>query len=150
MESVRCARAMGRGIGQRVDDFHLLDDRAGPSMRDDEWQRILMFRPNVDEMNIQSIDLGDELRQGVQFRLDLAPVVLSRPIPRECLNRRELYALRCILDRFAFRPLGCVDAPAQFSELRFRNIHMERTKGSLIATRLVRAGKAWEGRRLST
>src|SRR5439155_4573509 len=41
-------------------------------------------------MNVQSIDLGDELRQGVHFCLDLAPVILCRPIARERLDRREL------------------------------------------------------------
>ena len=85
---------MRRGIGQRIDDLHLLDDRAGPSVRDDERQRIFMFRANVNEVNVQPIDLGDELRQGVQFRLALAPVVFRRPIARELLNRRELHALR--------------------------------------------------------
>ena len=69
MERVRCARAVRRGIGERIDDLQLLDDRAGPSMRDDERQRIFMFRTNVNEMNVEPVDLGDELRQGVQFRL---------------------------------------------------------------------------------
>jgi hypothetical protein len=62
MESVRFARAMCRGIGQWIDDLQLLDDRAGPSVRDEERQRIFMFRTNVNEMNVQPIDLGDEVR----------------------------------------------------------------------------------------
>src|SRR3982074_3469324 len=98
MESVRCARAMGCGIGQRTDDLQLLDDRAGPSVRDDERQRIFMFGTNVNEMNVEPVDLGDEIRYGVQLRLDLAPIIIFRPIAGECLNRRELYALRLILD----------------------------------------------------
>src|SRR5882724_788913 len=101
MESVRCARTMCRGISERIDDLQLLDDRAGPSVRDDEWQRIVMFRTNVNEMNVQPIDLGDELWQGVQSRLHLPPVVFRPPIACECLNRRELHALRCIRDRLA-------------------------------------------------
>ena len=125
MESVRCARAMGRGIGQGIDDLQLLDDRAGPSVRDDERQRVFMFRTHVNEMNVQPIDLGDELRQGVQFRLDLAPVVLGRPIAREFLNRRELHALRLIRDRFPFRPLGRVDAPAEVGEGLIRHLGTE-------------------------
>jgi hypothetical protein len=62
MEGVGCARAMRRGIGQRFDDFQLLDDRAGPSVSDDERERILMWRTEVNEMNIQAVDLGYELR----------------------------------------------------------------------------------------
>ena len=135
MERVRRARAMCRGIGQWIDDLQLLDDRAGPSVRDDERHRILMLRANVNEMDVQPIDLGDELRQGVQSRLALAPVVFRPPIARELLNRRELHALRCIRDRLPFRPLRRVDAPAQFGELRFRNIHTKGTNCGLVTAR---------------
>ncbi len=83
-------------------------------------------------MNVQSIDLGDELRQGVHFCLDLAPVILCRPIARQRLNRRELYSLRCIRDRFPFRPLRRIDAPAQFGQFRLRNVHMKRTNRMLV------------------
>src|SRR5919112_6494708 len=93
MESIRCACAMCRGISQGIDDLQLFDGRAGPSVRDDERQRILMFRTNVDEMNVQPIDLRNELGQGVQFRFDLAPIVFCRSIAREFLNRRELHTL---------------------------------------------------------
>src|SRR5215813_818933 len=75
-----------------------------------------MFRTNVDEMNVEPIDLGNELRQGVQFRLGLAPVVIGRPIAREFLRRRELHALRLISDVFPLRPLRRVDAPAEVVE----------------------------------
>ena len=74
---------MRRRIGQRIDDLQLLDDRAGPPVRDDDRQRVRMFRTNVDEMNVQPVDRRDELRQGVQPRLDLAPVVIRLPIARE-------------------------------------------------------------------
>ena len=104
MERIRCAAAMRRGIGQRIDELHLLDDRAGPSVRDDDRQRIFMFRTDVDEMNVQPVDLGDEIRHGVQSRLARAPVVFRPPIARELLNRRELYALRRIGNRFLLRP----------------------------------------------
>ena len=62
MESVRCLAAMRRGIGQGIDDLQLLDDRAGPSVRDDERQRVFVLRTNVNEMNVDPIDLGEELR----------------------------------------------------------------------------------------
>jgi hypothetical protein len=42
---------MCRGIGKWIDDLQLLDDRAGPPVRDDERQRVLMFRTNVDELD---------------------------------------------------------------------------------------------------
>ena len=94
VEGVRRAAAVRRGIGQRIDDLQLLDDRAGPAVRDDERQRVLVLRADVDEVDVEPVDLGDELRQRVQLRLDLAPVVLGRPVARELLHRRELHALR--------------------------------------------------------
>ena len=69
MESVRCARAMCGGIGEWIDDFELLNDRAGPPVRDDERQCIFMFGTNVNEVNVQPIDLGDEVRQGATRNL---------------------------------------------------------------------------------
>ncbi len=132
MESIRCACAMCRGIGEWIDYLHLLDDRAGPSVRDDERQRIFVLRTNVNEMNVQSIDLGHKLREGVHFCLDLAPVIICRPIACQRLNRRELHALRLVCDRLPFRPLCRVDAPAQVCKFRFRKIHMKRTNSILV------------------
>jgi hypothetical protein len=77
---------MGGGIGQWIDNLQVPNDRAWPSVRDDERQRILVFRTHMNEMNVQSIDLGEELRQRVKPRLDLAPIVIIPPIFRECLN----------------------------------------------------------------
>jgi len=53
---------MRRGIDERVDNLQLLDDRAGPSVRDDDRQRIFMLLANMNEMNVQPIDLGDKIR----------------------------------------------------------------------------------------
>ena len=76
---LRCARAMGRGIRQWIDDLQLLDDRAGPSVRDDERQRIFMFRTNVDEVNVDAIDRRHELRQGIE--LTPPPFASRSPCP---------------------------------------------------------------------
>ena len=132
MERIRCVAAVRGGIGQRIDNLHLFDDRAGPSVSNNQRQGIFVFRTDVNEMNVQPVDLGEELRQGVQFCFDLAPVVLGRPITRERLGGRELYALRRIRDGFSFGPLGGVDASAQFGEFGFRNIYMKWTNGGLV------------------
>ena len=83
MEGVRCARAVRRGIGQRLDDLQLLDDRAGPAVIDDERQRVLVLRTDVDEVDVEAVDLGHELRERVQPRLARAPVVLGLPVAGE-------------------------------------------------------------------
>jgi hypothetical protein len=42
MEGVRLARAVRGGVGERLDDLQLLDDRAGPPVRADHRQRVLV------------------------------------------------------------------------------------------------------------
>jgi len=74
MERVGGARAVRGGIRQRLDDLQLLDDRAGPPVGDDQRQRILVPGADVDEVDVEPVDLGDELRQGVELRLAGAPV----------------------------------------------------------------------------
>jgi hypothetical protein len=50
------------GFRQPIDDLQLLDDRPGPSVQDDERQRVFVFRTDVNEVNVEPVDLGDELR----------------------------------------------------------------------------------------
>ena len=76
----------------------------------------------MDEVNVQPVDFGDELRQGVEFCLDLAPVILCRPIARERLGRIELHSLGCIRDRFPLGPTGRGDASSQIDKRLFRNV----------------------------
>ena len=87
MEGVRCAAAVCRGIGQRLDDLQLLDDRAGPAVRDDERQRIFVLRADMDEVDVQPVDFGDEVRHGIEPRFDLAPVIVASASSSEPAGR---------------------------------------------------------------
>src|SRR6478672_880150 len=118
---------MRRRIRQWIDDLQLLDDRAGPPVRDEERQRIGMFRADMNEMDVQPVDRGNELRQGVQLCLDLAPVVPSRPIAGELLNRRELYSLRRIRYGLLRGPTGCPDPSPEIGECLVRHMDPERS-----------------------
>ena len=103
-----------------------VDDRARPPVGDDQRQRALVRGADVEEMNIQPVDLGDEIGQGVQFCIALAPVVLGPPVAREVLHEREPHALGVVGDRLLVRPPGRIDAPAQLGELHLRKIDPER------------------------
>src|SRR5687768_8207531 len=70
-------------------------------------------------MNVEAVDLGEEIGVRVQLRLDLTPVVIGRPIPRERLNEGELHALRKVRDGFLLRESCRRDAPAHFDQFRF-------------------------------
>ena len=85
-----------------------------------------LFRTNVDEMNVQPVDLRDELRQGVQPRFDLAPVVTPSANSARVPHRRELHALRCIRYDFPRRPLRRGDPPAQVRQRLIGRMEPER------------------------
>jgi hypothetical protein len=53
---------------------------------------VLNKTPIVDGMDI----VGNELRQGIQLCLALAPVIIGHPVLREFLHRRQLHPLRRI------------------------------------------------------
>ena len=127
VERVLGAAAVSGRVGQRADGVQQLDDRAGPAVRHDQRQRVLMPRPDVDEVDLDPVDLGRELRQRVQSRL--APCAsrtrssssgrapAASPAARPGSGRRR--ALR--------RPARRLDPASQLSELRFGNLDLERT-----------------------
>ena len=95
----------------------------------------------MDEMDVQPVDLGDELRQGIEPRFHLAPVVVTSPIAGEVLDRRELHALRRIGDGFAVGPFGGGDTPAKLGELLLGEADGEGTDGLAARRRAQRLGK---------
>jgi len=58
-----------------------------------ERQRVLMFETNVNEMNVEPVDLGDEVRQGFQLPPRTCANVLWSTNTAEFLNRHQLHAL---------------------------------------------------------
>jgi hypothetical protein len=96
-------------------------------VRDDQRQGILMRRLHVDEVDLLSVDLGVELRQRVQLRLAPPPVVFGRPVAGECLDRRELHALRAIVDQLLGGQPGRGDAATQVFEGLARELSFKGT-----------------------
>ncbi len=62
VERVRRVAAVDRRVAEGADHVQHLDDRAGPAVRDDQRQRVLVRRPDVDEVDVEAVDLGEELR----------------------------------------------------------------------------------------
>ena len=124
MEGVRGARAVGGRIGQRLDDLELLDRRAGPAVGDDQRQRVLVLRANVDEVDVDAIDLGDEMRQGREARLERAPVVVVRPVAAPVPGSSR--AARPARDRSRGRATRRCDAAPQVGELLVGDLERER------------------------
>src|ERR1700738_1039426 len=94
---------------------------------------MFMLRANVNEMDVEAVNLGEEVRHGVDLRLALPPIMLTRPVLRELLNGCELDALRCIRDLFAIGPLCSAYAPAQVGKVRSWGLEMKRTNSGVLS-----------------
>ena len=125
VEGVLGAAAVRRRVGERADGVEQLDDRAGPAVGHDQRQCVLVPRPDVDEVDLDAVDLGGELRQGVQPRLAPAPVVLARPVAGELQQHRPLHPLRSVGHELLGGPARRLDAAAQVVDLRFGNLDLE-------------------------
>src|ERR671916_2136188 len=91
-------------------------------------------------MDVEPVDLGNELRQGLQLRLPLAPVVICGPVACELLHRGELHALGLIRDGLLFGPLRVRDAATEVQELLFRNVDAEGADGGLLLSEMGHGG----------
>jgi hypothetical protein len=80
----------------------------------------------VDEVDVEAVDLRDEVRHGFQPRLEPPEVVLGAPVTDQLLHRHQRHTLRLALDGLLLGPARRRDAPAQFAELLFRNVDVER------------------------
>src|SRR5215203_5758303 len=65
------------------------------------------------------------MRQRVQLRLRLAPVVIGLPVAGELLQRLQLHTLRPICDELLAGPARRDDAAAELGELLLRNVDAE-------------------------
>src|SRR5271154_272880 len=88
-------------------------------------------------MSVQPVRVGDELRERVQPRLALGPVVIRPPVARELLNRRDRHALRIVRNRLPLGPPRREYSPAQLVELRLGKARLKRTNRGLGAARLL-------------
>jgi hypothetical protein len=116
-----------RRIRERGDRVEQLHHRARPPVRHDQRQRVVVGRRDVDEVDVDAVDLGHELREGVQPRLEPAEVVVVCPVARELLQRRELHALRPVGNELLVRPARVGDTPAEVVDCLQGNLDSERT-----------------------
>src|ERR1043166_3990599 len=108
-------------------------------MGDNQRKRIWILRTDMDKVDVYTINVRNELRESVELRFSLAPVVITRPIFRERLHCFKLYTLRRICHQLFFRPARCLDSHAEVPELRFGSFEAERTNGGVFCHTLSHA-----------
>ena len=74
--------AVRLGVRQPRDHLEELDDRTGPTVREEQRQRVRVRRAGVDEVDRLAVDAGAEVLELVEPRLLRAPVVLRRASTR--------------------------------------------------------------------
>ena len=126
MKGILGAAAVRGRVRQGPDGVDQLDHGTGPAVGHDQRQRVLVRRTHMDEVDVDAVDLGRELRQRVQLGLGFAPVVVVRPVARERLHGGELDALRAVVDELLARPAHGGDAPTQVVEVVLGNVDLER------------------------
>ena len=82
-------------------------------------------------MDVDAVNRGDELRQAVELRLQLPPVVAGALVTDELLKLVERRALRLIGNRLAIRPARRQDSPTEIGELLVRDVDAEGRIASL-------------------
>jgi hypothetical protein len=76
-------------------------------------------------MNFEPVNLGDELGQGIEARLDLPPVVVGLPMVHELAHGRERHALGIISNGLLLGPSYRRQAPTEIIEILLRDIDAE-------------------------
>jgi hypothetical protein len=79
----------------------------------------------VDEVNLEPVDLGRELRERVEPHGEPPEVILGRPVTREFLNHREPHALRLIPDGLLLGPARRRNAPTEVVQRLLGNVDLE-------------------------
>ena len=95
-------------------------------MGDDDRQGIRMTGADVDEVNVEPVDRRDELRQRIELRLHLPPVVVRAPVANELLQLGQLHALGSITDGLLVGPPRCQHALAKVGKRCVGNVDAER------------------------
>jgi hypothetical protein len=93
VEGVRCVAAVLRRVRESVDGVEELDERTGPTMGQNERQRVLVPGTDVQKVNAQTVQPRPELRIAVDPPFEPVPVVVVPPVLEQradLLDRRPL------------------------------------------------------------
>ena len=117
VEGILGIAAVADRIGQRRDHLEKLDDGARPAVGHDQRQRVGFGGAHVQEVDVDAVDGGDELLEGVDARLGAAPVVLVLPVLLDLLHIAERHPLGPVGGRLFLRQPGERQPGAQIVEL---------------------------------
>lgn len=115
-------------VGEWCDDLHELDGGTGPTVSDQDRQRIGIRRTVMDEVDRQAVDVGDELVEAVQAAFPFTPVVAMPPVIGQISCIGEWHPLAPVVDRLGFWPAGRVESLVEISDRRVGDVDHERVE----------------------
>src|SRR4029077_4496736 len=110
---------------QRSNDLQELDDRARPSMRQYDWQGILVLRSDVNEVNPETVNLAAKLWKPIQCAFNPTPIVVGAPVFSERLCFGQRYTLGPVRYRFLVRPASSGKFPFEIGQGYLRYMYLE-------------------------
>ena len=95
-------------------------------MRDQQRKGVVVRRTLVDEMDVETVDLGCELVEPVQRGFACAPVVFVGPVVGQLTGVAQRDALAPVIDALGLRPSGAGQPLPQVSEISVGNGNAKR------------------------
>jgi hypothetical protein len=94
---------------------------------DHQGKGLRMRGPDVEEVDVEAVDLGDELGVGVDPRFGSPPVVAVGPVVTELACVGERSALGPVVHRLRFGPPGPLQSVPKIGEFGVSNFDAERS-----------------------
>jgi hypothetical protein len=92
---------------------------------DQQRKRIVVSSALVDEMDVETVDLGGEVVEPVQRGFACAPVVFTGPVIGQLTGVGERDALTPVVDAFRLRPSGAREPGVQVVKIGVGDLNAE-------------------------
>ena len=153
VERVGRVPAVSVWVGERVDDAEVLHRGVGPAVGEDQRRGVGLGGADVQEVDVLPVDLGGELRVGVQPRFPFAPAVAGLPVLDQVLDvverdpvlpaRRDgtrLHRSPALLGRKLVGPAGAGQTIVQVVKVGLGDVDPERPNLGVRALNVTHAG----------
>ncbi len=127
VEGIVPSAPVSHGIGQRFHHLVELEERPWPSVNEHQRQGVWVGRRPMDEVHVQAVDPGHEVRERVETPLLLTPIELVAPIRHQLL---EVLDIGAVIPPDAFelvRKPGPGQPSLQVAQHRVRHFDGERS-----------------------
>ena len=121
VEGVLRVAPVGGGVGQRPNDLLEVPEGPGPAVGEDEGGGVRSLAAFVDEVHGHAVEVDLEVREGVESRFGLAPVVVVAPGAQERLEVVAVHAEAPVVVREIGRETRVFEPSLQVGDIFVRD-----------------------------